>query len=672
MGIKQNTIIESLGIYLPPQSVSTGEVLKGCKNEIQFPLENITGIKTRRMAGKSEFSIDLARKAIADCLSKSKYNPTDIDLLICCNISRYDDIGLVSFEPNTSIKLRHHFGFTNAIVFDITNACAGMFTGICIVNAFLKAGTIRRGMVVSGEYITHLTQTAQKEIEGFMDTRLACLTLGDAGAALILEKGSENQTGFQELELQTFGGYSQYCIAKASEQGGMIMYTDSVKLTNVAVKSGAKHSINMLQQAGWSPESFQHLIMHQTSGMTLNSAKREINRLLNNRICHEGNTINNLEHRGNTASTSHFVALADQIRSNKINSGDKIVFSISASGLTIGTALYVFDDLPDRLRQMESKRPCIQKENTIKNLSSATSPVSARIRIESTGTIPTEAIVKNDSMELLRQAATRCLKKSSYKKSEVGLLIYSGVYRSEYLLEPAYAALLAGELEMNATVSEPDNNKTLAFDIFNSSLGFLNACHVAQQMIAAGSCNTAMVVASESENNAGFFPGKLVGIRETASALILDSQPSNEKGFSRFLFSHHGESLNAYTSYYKPEDANPYLHIAKEPNLESMYIDCIFPAVQELLQMEGLDLNSIDKIFPPQISSDFITQLSEKLNLPRERFVDVAGDGPDLFSSSLSYAFEHAVENELINPEDIGLMIAVGSGIQVGCAIYYF
>lgn len=305
-------------------------------------------------------------------------------------------------------------------------------------------------------------------------------------------------------------------------------------------------------------------------------------------------------------------------------------------------------------------------------MSSATSPVSARIRIESTGTIPTEAIVKNDSMELLRQAATRCLKKSSYKKSEVGLLIYSGVYRSEYLLEPAYAALLAGELEMNATVSEPDNNKTLAFDIFNSSLGFLNACHVAQQMIAAGSCNTAMVVASESENNAGFFPGKLVGIRETASALILDSQPSNEKGFSRFLFSHHGESLNAYTSYYKPEDANPYLHIAKEPNLESMYIDCIFPAVQELLQMEGLDLNSIDKIFPPQISSDFITQLSEKLNLPRERFVDVAGDGPDLFSSSLSYAFEHAVENELINPEDIGLMIAVGSGIQVGCAIYYF
>ena len=121
-----------------------------------------------------------------------------------------------------------------------------------------------------------------------------------------------------------------------------------------------------------------------------------------------------------------------------------------------------------------------------------------------------------------------------------------------------------------------------------------------------------------------------------------------------------------------PKMLTPYLHVVKDPNLEAMYIECILPAVQELLQMEGLDLNSIDKIFPPQISSNFITRLSEKLNLPRERFIDVVGDGPDLFSSSLSYAYKHAVENELVKPGDTGLMIAVGSGIQVGCVIYYF
>jgi 3-oxoacyl-[acyl-carrier-protein] synthase III len=180
-----------------------------------------------------------------------------------------------------------------------------------------------------------------------------------------------------------------------------------------------------------------------------------------------------------------------------------------------------------------------------------------------------------------------------------------------------------------------------------------------------------MIVAAESENNLDSFPGEQVGIRETASAIIVDSPQPTNKGFSRFLFNYHGESLHAYTTYYTPWELNPYLHVIKDKNLEALYIACILPAVHELLQMEGLDISRIDKFFPPQISSQFITQLSEALHLPRERFVDVVGDGPDLFSSSLPYAIEHAYKKELVQSGDIGLMIAVGSGIQVGCAIYY-
>ncbi len=672
MNFKQTTIIESIGTYLPPESFSTDEILKGCKNKIQFPLESITGIKTRRMAGVNEFSIDLAKNAVADCLSKSQYNPTDIDLLICCNISRWDGPGMISFEPATSIKLKKHFGFTGALAFDITNACAGMFTGIYIVNAFIEVGAIRRGMVVSGEYITHLTETAQREIESFMDTRLACLTLGDAAAALILEKSTQTEIGFQQFDLQTYGRYSPYCVAKASENGGFIMHTDSVNLTDAAIKSGATHAINTLQRAEWSAGSFQHLIMHQTSRMTLNSASREINRLLKSRISHEGNTINNLEERGNTASTAHFIAIADQILNNKINTGDKIVFSIAASGLTIGTALYVFDDLPDRIRQNGSCLSAKMKDISGNRVSSVSKPLTTRIRVESIGTIPMEISEKNNSMELLKSAATDCLNKSSYKSVEIGLLIYSGVYRSEYILEPAYAALLAGELDMNATISASDEKKTLAFDIFNSSVGFLNACYVAQQLIAAKNCNTAMVIAAEYENNSDTLSDKMMGIRETASAFILDEDTSGYRGFSRFLFRYDLESMDAYITYYKTNEDKSYLNIGKDINLEGLYISCILPAVQEILQKEGLDITKIDKVFPPQISSAFITRLSETLNLQREKFINVVGEGSDLFSSSLPYALEYAYEKELVKPGDTGLMISVGAGLQVGCAIYHF
>ena len=672
MNQNQNTVIESIGTYLPPESVPTNEVLKGCRNPIQFPLEKITGIKTRPMAGQHEFSIDLAKRAIIDCLAKSKYHPDDIDLLVCCNISRYDGENKISFEPNTSVKLRKHFGFRNALAFDIANACAGMFTGIHIANTLVSTGAIRVGLVVSGEYITHLTKVAQREIENFMDSRLACLTLGDAGAAIILEKAGNNQVGFQKLELQTFGRYSPYCVAKASEHGGMIMYTDSVNLTDVAVKSGAKHAMTTLEQNGWSYESFHHLIMHQTSGMTLNSARQEINRSLNSKVCHDGNTINNLEQRGNTASTSHFIALADQIRENKINSGDKIVFSISASGLTTGTALYVFDDLPDRLRQPGSPKFSEHELAIKEHLNTVEKQAFPKIRIEAVGTIPEDNGEKRNSIDLLNRAARNCLGKSSYERSDIDLLMYCGVYRSDYVLEPAYATFLAGELDINATTSNPENKKTFAFDIFNGTVGFLNACYVAQQMIAAGNCKAAMIVASEAENNAARFPDELLGIRETASAIILDVHQLNDTGFSRFLFKYHEEYLNDYITFCDTSESHVYLDIIKDVNLEALYIDCILPAVQEILAMEKLDMNQVNVIFPPQVSSGFISKLSEAMLLPKGKLIDVVGTGPDLFSSSVPYAFEHAFQKGLAKTGDIGLIITVGSGIQVGCAIYHF
>ena len=122
---------------LPPKKVSSKEILRACRVKMMLPLQRLTGIKTRRMAGESEFSIDLARRAIQECLDRSKYGPGDVELLICCNISRYDGPNFhFSFEPSTSVQLKRDFGLDNALVFDISNACAGMFTGINIADSY--------------------------------------------------------------------------------------------------------------------------------------------------------------------------------------------------------------------------------------------------------------------------------------------------------------------------------------------------------------------------------------------------------------------------------------------------------------------------------------------------------------------------------------------------------
>ena len=53
-------------------------------------------------------------------------------------------------------------------------------------------------------------------------------------------------------------------------------------------------------------------------------------------------------------------------------------------------------------------------------------------------------------------------------------------------------------------------------------------------------------------------------------------------------------------------------------------------------------------------------------------FIFQADDGKDLYTSSAAYALRHALERKRVGPGDVGLIMGVGSGVQVGCAIYYF
>jgi 3-oxoacyl-[acyl-carrier-protein] synthase III len=635
-----------------------------------FPLERMTGIRARPFARDGEFAIDLAAQAITRCLALSRHQPADIDLLVCCNISRYDAAESFSFEPSTSTVLRERFGLSNALTFDIGNACTGVFTAINLIDALLRAGVIERAMVVSGEYITHLTGTAQKELKGFMDPRLACLTLGDAGVAMMLERSSDGKAGFQEIELYTLGKYASLCIAKATDRphGGAIMLTDAIRQTAVGVQNAVAHSEYVLRRRDWPPESCRYLIMHQTSETAIRDAMRAINRLYGRAVCSDENTIINLKDRGNTATTTHFVALDDLIRGGRLSAGDRVLFGISGSGQTIGTAVYDFDDLPERLRagpEAAAPRPAAARRSIPR-----WKDRQRRARVESIGTLGEGAPADRSALGMAVAAGRACLSRSRYELSEVELLLYAGVYRDEFLSEPAMASMVAGELQMNHDIASPEGRKTLAFDVFNGGVGFLDACWVASEALLAGKFSKAMVVAAEVENNRTVRPDALLGLRETASALFLDVDSDGATGFGRFLFRYRTDQLDAFSSQAKFEAGSPFLRFDRKPDLEEQFLACIAEAVGELLEVEQMKISDL-AIFPPQLSPRFVNALAARLNIARDHCIDVSGGG-DLFTSSLPYAFANALERGSVRTGDVGLAIAAGSGVQVGCALYFF
>ena len=670
-----NTMIESLGVYLPPDEVTTKDLINDCKKKMWFPLEYMTGIKSRRMAGKDEFSIDLATKAVKECLSYSKYEPGHIDLIVCCNITRSDAHLQVTIEPNTSLQLKKRCGFSNAVAFDVTNACAGMFTGMQIVDSFISAGIIRRGMVVSGEYITGITRTAQLEITEFLDPRLACLTVGDAGAAIIMESSGGTDVGFHELDMYTLGKFAWMCIGRLTEQphGGAIMHVpDPMEHTSVAVRYSVTHAKHTLDNSRYRPDQIQRLIMHQTSERSLLDGAKAINKAFKKKVSTKENTINNLAHRGNTASTSHMVALWDNTLNGTIQSGENVVFGITGSGQTIGTAIYTFDDLPDRLRAAKTDGKVPEKLSDEIALAPIKPRTVPRVRVASVGIFPEQEPLSDDSVDTAVRAAEICLAKTSYDRTDIELLIFAGITRTAYVSEPALAAMVTGKMKMNDVIEDELGKKTFAFDVYNGAMGFLNACQIATEMIRAGKYRTAMVVTSEVELNREMHPDKPLGLVETGSAVLLDTTAENRAGFSSFAFHYDSEKIDLRRATGGYLEGKPCLDLLIDEQLIDAYLKMIPDAVDNVLAEEGLDISDIDFFLPPQISPSMNSKLPNLLGVEPHRFVDVSRENADLFTSALPYSLEYLQREKRTQPGQIGLVIHAASGLQIGCAVYYF
>ena len=127
-------------------------------------LERLTGIHEHRVVAEGEDSYTLALAAARDALAHTDFGAEDLDLLIVCSITRYVGGLRMQLEPPLSLSLKETLGARRALSFDLSNACAGMMTGVFIVNDLIRQGRIRRGMVVSGEYISQLGVNAAREV----------------------------------------------------------------------------------------------------------------------------------------------------------------------------------------------------------------------------------------------------------------------------------------------------------------------------------------------------------------------------------------------------------------------------------------------------------------------------------------------------------------------------
>jgi 3-oxoacyl-[acyl-carrier-protein] synthase III len=321
------------GYTLPEEIVTSDELerrLAPAYERLRLPagrLELMTGIGERRFfpAGTrpGTVSIESGRKAIA----ASGIDPHAVGALVHGSVCR--DF----LEPATACGVHHALGLSDdCLVFDASNACLGVLTGMALVASMIELGQIRAGLVVGTESGRDLVENTVRRLNedasiGRQEVKqfVASLTIGSASVGVVLCDESMARDNRRILGSVAQANTAQHVLCQ-SEGMETFMRTDSEQLMLAGVETGARTFEKFLAEMDWTSESIDRAICHQVG-----VAQR---RLLFERLgLSESIDFSTFETLGNTGAAALPVTLALAAEVGWLQPGHRVALMGIGSGI---------------------------------------------------------------------------------------------------------------------------------------------------------------------------------------------------------------------------------------------------------------------------------------------------------------------------------------------------
>lgn len=269
----QNVCLESVAYVLPDQVVSSADIetrLAPLYERLHLPegrLELISGIRERRVCEPGVRPSALAAAAGAKALAKAGLPASAMEALLFCSVCR--DF----MEPASSTVVHQRLGLPDAAMnFDISNACLGLMSGVVTLANMIELGQVRSGLLVSGENsrallegtiheLLHNPSLTRKDIKA----HFASLTIGSAGAAVVLSHRSASRTGHRLLGGASWSNTSgnALCQGDGGVLGSLQMLTDSESLLREGVAVAGKTWARAKEELGWDESTAGLYCCHQ-------------------------------------------------------------------------------------------------------------------------------------------------------------------------------------------------------------------------------------------------------------------------------------------------------------------------------------------------------------------------------------------------------------------------
>src|SRR5207249_4808068 len=128
------------------------------------------------------------------------------------------------------------------------------------------------------------------------------------------------------------------------------------------------------------------------------------------------------------------------------------------------------------------------------------SPCTQAVSVVAISTSRSRGRIPSNTEEIALEAARSCLEETPCHPHDIGVLIFTGIFKSGFVGEPSYASMLAGKL-----LPDPETcnggGTPLAFDLHGGANGFLAACEVLRTMLEHRKIRAGLVIAAEFDNN---------------------------------------------------------------------------------------------------------------------------------------------------------------------------
>ena len=270
-----NVTVDALGYELAPNVVSSQDLenrLLPLYERLRISpgqLQAITGIRERRFWDPGYRMSTGAIAAGQKALGKASVDRSRIGMLV------YGGVCRDNLEPATACAVAHGLGLgPEAQVYDVSNACLGILTGMLQVANAIELGHIRAGMVVACESSRQIiTSTidrmlAEPDMDLFRKT-IATLTGGSGAAAVVLTAASPGAGGHPLLGGVVRNATEHHGLCRWGPDTGipasglLIMETDSVGVLQNGVRLGVETYAALRRELDWQADKPDKIICHQ-------------------------------------------------------------------------------------------------------------------------------------------------------------------------------------------------------------------------------------------------------------------------------------------------------------------------------------------------------------------------------------------------------------------------